>query len=164
MRIVDGHCSCCGDQIDYEEEPCACSHPEDYVRPGTETRMYVNAYEITRHYGGPQEGGWFYNHREPLASIPIVANSIEGHDEYCRQCFDAREKHTDETGELIPFCRYSNHLVPKYPDQVEVFKKHLLEVFGDVEEGDIYSVNGGAQLCIVLEDHEAESNPRPHYE
>ena len=26
--------------------------------------MYVNAYEVTRHYGGPEEGGWWYNRGE----------------------------------------------------------------------------------------------------
>lgn len=32
---------------------------------------YVNAYEVTRHYGGPEEGGWWFNCGEPLASVPL---------------------------------------------------------------------------------------------
>ena len=32
---------------------------------------YVNAYEVTRHYGGPEEGGWWYNTGQPLASVPL---------------------------------------------------------------------------------------------
>ncbi len=29
---------------------------------------YVNVYEVTRHYGGPEEGGWWYNTGEPIES------------------------------------------------------------------------------------------------
>ena len=31
-------------------------------------RTYVNVYAITRHYGGPEEGGWWYNTGEPIES------------------------------------------------------------------------------------------------
>lgn len=37
--------------------------------PGT---GYVNVYEVSRHYGGPEEGGWWYNHAEPIASSPVL--------------------------------------------------------------------------------------------
>ena len=33
---------------------------------------YVNAYAVTRHYGGPEEGGWWFNAGEPLASVPLT--------------------------------------------------------------------------------------------
>lgn len=33
---------------------------------------WVNAYEVTRHYGGREEGGWWFNQGEPLASLPIL--------------------------------------------------------------------------------------------
>lgn len=33
---------------------------------------YLNAYAVTRHYGGPEEGGWWFNAGEPLASVPLV--------------------------------------------------------------------------------------------
>lgn len=33
--------------------------------------MWVNAYEIDRAYGGPEEGGWWYNTREPLNSVKV---------------------------------------------------------------------------------------------
>jgi len=37
----------------------------------TATSTYVNAYAVTRHFGGPEEGGWWYNAGEPLASVPL---------------------------------------------------------------------------------------------
>lgn len=33
--------------------------------------FWVNAYSVTRHYGGPEEGGWWYNWYESLASVPV---------------------------------------------------------------------------------------------
>lgn len=33
--------------------------------------LYVNAYSVSRNYGGPEEGGWWYDSGEPLASIPV---------------------------------------------------------------------------------------------
>lgn len=32
----------------------------------------VNVYEVTRHYGGPEEGGWWYNWRVCVASVPLA--------------------------------------------------------------------------------------------
>jgi hypothetical protein len=32
---------------------------------------FVNAYHVTREYGGPEEGGWWYDSREVLESVPI---------------------------------------------------------------------------------------------
>lgn len=33
---------------------------------------YVTVYGVTRHYGGPEEGGWWYNWYRDLCSIPLV--------------------------------------------------------------------------------------------
>lgn len=39
---------------------------------------YVNAYEVTLGCGGPEEGGWWFDCGEPLASIPCeTAEQIE---------------------------------------------------------------------------------------
>lgn len=48
--------------------------------------MYVNAYEIEQAYGGPEEGGWWYDVMTPCASIPVrsmgealdAANRLDG--------------------------------------------------------------------------------------
>jgi hypothetical protein len=36
---------------------------------------YVNAYEVTLGYAGPEEGGTWYDRGEPLGSIPIPDDS-----------------------------------------------------------------------------------------
>ncbi len=33
-------------------------------------RKFVTAYEVTRHWGGPEEGGWWYNWYEPINTVP----------------------------------------------------------------------------------------------
>ena len=38
---------------------------------------YMNVYRVDRCYGGPEEGGWYYDTGEPIASIPFE-NEHEG--------------------------------------------------------------------------------------
>jgi hypothetical protein len=33
---------------------------------------FVNAHAVDRNYGGPEEGGWWYDSGEPLASVPVT--------------------------------------------------------------------------------------------
>ena len=35
------------------------------------TPTHVNAYSVTREYGGPEEGGWYFDLYEPLESVEI---------------------------------------------------------------------------------------------
>ena len=37
---------------------------------GNEERCYVNVYQITRHFGGHEEGGWWYDWWECLECVP----------------------------------------------------------------------------------------------
>ena len=40
--------------------------------------IYVNAYSVCRCYGGPEEGGWYYDEGQPLASVPLRADVEAG--------------------------------------------------------------------------------------
>jgi len=33
---------------------------------------YISVYEITRYYGGPEEGGWYYDHYDLLESVELT--------------------------------------------------------------------------------------------
>lgn len=48
----------------FDEEEVPASLPEDL-------KVYVNVYRVTRHYGGPEEGGWWYNHFECVECVPV---------------------------------------------------------------------------------------------
>jgi uncharacterized protein (DUF1684 family) len=41
---------------------------EQYKLTGT---WWINVYRINRRYGGPEEGGWWFDTGEPVASIPV---------------------------------------------------------------------------------------------
>jgi len=156
-------CSACGTIPDADGE-CDCP-PEDYVKPGSDALLYVNAYQVTRHFGGHEEGGWWYNHHEPIASIPVKAISIEGHRDYCYNCSRAREGAVHpETGEKYELCKWGYHLDAIDQSQVDTFKAHLESIYGEQREGNIYSVLGGVDVMIVVEEHTGEATPRPHYE
>ena len=36
---------------------------------------YLNVYAVTRHWGGADEGGWWFNSGQPLASIPFTSEA-----------------------------------------------------------------------------------------
>lgn len=40
--------------------------------------FYLNAYECELGYGGPEEGGWWYDIRIPKASVPITKDNWRG--------------------------------------------------------------------------------------
>lgn len=155
-------CNHCGYAFD-ENDECNCC-PTGYVYPGTITIMYVNVYSVTRHYGGHEEGGWWYNHREPMASIPIEAISTEGHNNSCYNCYQAREGKIDpETGKPFVLCKWGFELQPNF-EQKEMMMNHLEQLFGKEREGNIYSVLGGIDIQIVVERHPGERTKRPFYE
>jgi hypothetical protein len=45
--------------------------------------LYVNVYLVTQCYGGCEEGGWYFDASQPLASIPIDSDYIPGQEYYC---------------------------------------------------------------------------------
>jgi hypothetical protein len=137
-------------------------------------RFYVNAYAVTRNYGGPEEGGWYYNAGEPLASVPIRAERLETCPEFaaghcgcyftknlvitieppCRQC--------EEEGEHL--CPPAEHW--QFATSVASRIADLHDEFADVVDGDIHSVRGGVAVEVRVEESIAAHWPSktPHYE
>ena len=33
--------------------------------------VWINIYSVTRHFGGPEEGGWWYDWSECVTSVPV---------------------------------------------------------------------------------------------
>lgn len=102
----------------------ASSFLEKRAKTYDENKKWVNTYEITRHYGGDEEGGWWYNHYDCVDSVQVDVSEVE--------------KTRDE--------KYKEH-------------EHLIE-------GDIYSMGGGTDILVYIEDVKAgkETVGRPHYE
>lgn len=47
--------------------------------------IYVNCYKVSLCYGGPEEGGWWYDAGEPLASVPLDSSATETEIERVRE-------------------------------------------------------------------------------
>jgi hypothetical protein len=86
--------------------------------------VYVNVYSVTRHYGGPEEGGWWYNWYT------------------CIEVYPVKEKNA------------------------EIIQEELEEEHNYKKWGNIYSVLGGRDIIVYIEDEpkESETKERPYYE
>jgi hypothetical protein len=131
--------------------------------------LYINVYSVTRHYGGPEEGGWWYNSGTPLASVPIQVERLDecpNHDEYgCRCTMDqgifVSSPDPDDPNDLpIDF----HFRVPELEKKIQM--DHLQALLAGEEWGNIYSMGGGMECQIRIEDHFAAYWPatRPTYE
>jgi hypothetical protein len=147
-------CEYCGDEQDYNSDYrtnlCeTCFQAEKRI--GRDGLMYINAYMVGREYGGPQEGGWWYDTYEPIASIPVAAKWVQ----------------TISNWENKPI-KGQSHLEENDPDKVQELKEYLKNTlepeFGGQRSR--FSVIGGEDLVICLQDHPAEYSPKetPHYE
>jgi hypothetical protein len=93
----------------------------------------ITAYAVTRHYGGPEEGGWWYNWYTPIKTVALPKS----------------------------YQRSNNRASKAILSRVSTIKEEL----DTVNEGDIYSVNGGVLLDVIVElfKHEFASTEQPHY-
>ncbi len=147
-------------------------------------RLFVNVYAVTRNYGGPEEGGWYYNAGTPLASIPILAKKLPGHQAgHCGRCDEARKGNgefcvetpeqyredftLEENIEAFGESQQTSHLLPVITkEELEAMIVSLKEMFDDMNWGNIYSVRGGSEVQVMVQEDFAEYWPRenPHYE
>jgi hypothetical protein len=90
-------------------------------------RIWISIYTITRQYGGPEEGGWWYNWYNHEFALSILNDK----------------------------------------EQIAEAVSYLWEMAREEEwvEGDIYSVLGGQDISIRLEEHpgSGRSTERPYY-
>lgn len=69
----------------------AAAHEE----PGVPVTVFVvAAYDVSRHYGGPEEGGWYYSNG-PLLGVLDVALS---NDEATEKCWDINQAFNELDG------------------------------------------------------------------
>jgi hypothetical protein len=58
---------------DLEESGFTCKHcnNEGWIKVGPDAIVYLNVYTVSRHYGGPEEGGWYYNQYNCIEVFPV---------------------------------------------------------------------------------------------
>ncbi len=67
----------------------------DYVYEDVpaEQIVYVNCYLIHRHYGGPEEGGWYYNSHRCREVIPVQNQYAEQMKNIMQEKYEKNHKH-----------------------------------------------------------------------
>jgi hypothetical protein len=137
-----------------------------------QNRLFVNVYLVSRVYGGPEEGGWWYDSGEPLASVPVPANREKGQTYFCSQASGVTsatcgscegtgetEEEDESTGETFrATCSYCG-LVPADPAYAATVMATQREAFED-EQGRYQ------EIYVALERHFACVWPEtcPRYE
>lgn len=117
--------------------PCTCP------REGARGILYLNAYSVTRHRGGSQEGGWYYDAGEPMSSSPILAE--------WRASRDGTGCHSVA---LRPVGGRLGQIA------VQVLTDQIRELIGWPQEGQgRFRVGGGADFVVLVEDHFARAWP-----
>ena len=85
--------------------------------------IYVNAYAVSRRYGGPEEGGWWYDAGRPVASVPwpeyMDSTLIESSKVWLRKVLSEElEEHSLETVDRFSVCGDGEDLVICVEDDI----------------------------------------------
>jgi len=76
------------------EENISFSH----ILESTQKR-FITVFAVTRHYGGPEEGGWWYDIHSPLRTIALDGNTSDKKvKEVCDRLYD--EYSDEEEGDI----------------------------------------------------------------
>lgn len=70
----------------------------EIITHGTVHIAYVNVYAVGRQYGGPEEGGWWYDTGEPVECHRIAAATEEGLRSLCDEVATRLEADYPRTG------------------------------------------------------------------
>jgi hypothetical protein len=136
--------------------------------------LYINAYRVSRVYGGHEEGGWYYDAGEPLAAIPIETKEERGKDYYftsdgkfhvreCMTCGGAGE-YEEEDPTYEPAAIYMKQC--EYCGELPASEEEVLKTFKSLEKLLKPEIDRNEDFRIALEGHMAAHYPerRPHYE
>jgi hypothetical protein len=125
--------------------------------------LYVNVYSAAQAYGGPEEGGWWFDTGVPVASIPV---ELEDHE---RDQFD-REYHAEAgtvLGSSVDPMDYADALDQALKDKAWEVRNEWKQRY-PFEMSQYTSVLSHRydNYQVVIEDHFARPYPeeRPHYE
>ena len=75
--MIEVLCSRCGGagHVLVDEIEVAC--PRCRGKGAHSEIIYANVFRVTRQYGGPEEGGWWYDAGEVIGSIRVLATDCE---------------------------------------------------------------------------------------
>lgn len=156
--------------------------------------LYVNVYHVSQLYGGPEEGGWYYDAGEPIASIPVKSILQRGKDYYIssdtegfgrkakvtnikinvRDCYGCKgtgefEKEAEEwetpAGEEPAVYTCACQECGELPEDLEATAKLMVDMYAMFDQEGTASGRYDT-ITVMLQDYFAIPYPRskPHYE
>jgi hypothetical protein len=116
-----------------------------------EAPFYVNVYDVESRYGGPEEGGWYYDAGTLLESVPA-----QSHEEALVKAGELEEKYALDNAKRTPGRIRLNNPDDEIPDDWEPSSQAEDESFVHYE----------GEIKIYIQDRPGENFPthRPHYE
>jgi hypothetical protein len=120
---------------------------------------YVNIYSVGQGYGGPEEGGWWFDTGSPIGSIPVELTEQEW--DHARSRF--AYIHGADDNEWDPNV-WNKFIHTELEARAVLARDYWLERYP--RTGKRTSVLGGEDYDVVIEDHFARFYPeeRPRYE
>lgn len=128
------------DQTNYEA-PHTTVQPSAYFNDNERRRNRVTAflcvYKVTRHYGGAEEGGWWYDSNEFTgAAFPFSAEQEFVWTEVDKDDFDHDDPTIDYDHENERFMRWEAVGLPIVTDEptrvrLESARLHFVDIYGD---------------------------------
>jgi len=112
--------------------------------------IYVNIYRVGRSYGGPEEGGWYFDTGTPIGAVPITVTEEER-----TAIWNTAERHDKDFDYYL-----SDYLKKKAEAEAQ---RHRV-FFPRTNKRS--SVLGGEDYDVLIEDSFPQPFPkeRPHYE
>lgn len=121
-------------------------------------RLYVNIYEASRAYGGPEEGGWWFDTGSPIGSIPVELTDQE------REEIHALIEVVHGPADALDPELYAKHFTNYLREKAQAIREKYEERYPNT--GKRSSVLGGTDHTVCIEDHFARPYPEeyPRYE
>lgn len=134
--------------------------PDDKDRETRHVTGYLSLYTVNRCYGGPEEGGWWYDaYCWCKVSFPFRAT---------QEFFLVNINDEDEDPDPVMAWRPYGEPVPEdYQSKIRLdsMRSYLTELYGVEETKRRFSVLGGddTKFVLELEPGSLEDQPRPRY-
>lgn len=132
--------------------------------------VWVNVYDVAQAYGGPEEGGWWFDTGTPVASIPVELTEEEW--DKARRVFAERmglpkgdDLGWDEQNAWVLEVAFSKHIESTLREKAWKVREEWEERY-PWESQRYSSVLPSTTYNVVIEDRFARAYPdeRPHYE
>jgi hypothetical protein len=125
--------------------------------------LYVNVYEVGQGYGGPEEGGWWFQTGSPVTSIAVELTEDEWVE--AKEDFELASRITlDDTYSIEVSGRWTAFLDARLRRKALKLRDELAESYPST--GKQYEVLGGDDWNVTIEEHFARFYPeeKPRYE